>query len=221
MAIRLVIADRTSIHCELLAHAVKRDPSIEVVGAVSSKRELLELSTRIAFDVTVIACPLEDVDSPAVVIRELRHRSPAVRSILFLDTSSCELAVECLSAGARGMFPKNGTLEMLCKCVRRVYEGQIWATATELASTLDALATTSNVRTIDSRKHDLLTPREREIVGAVAQGLTNREIAERLGRSQHTVKNHLMRVFEKLGVSNRVELLVLSLAQSSCSDTMQ
>jgi DNA-binding NarL/FixJ family response regulator len=221
MAIRLVIADRTSVHCELLAHAVKRDPSTEVVAAVSSKRELLELSTRIAFDVALIAWPLEDVVAPGLVIRELRHRAPAVRSILFLDTSSCDLAVECLGAGARGIFPKNGTLEMLCKCVRRVYEGQIWATATDLVSTLDALATTTDIRAIDTRKHDLLSPREREIVGAVADGLTNREIGERLGLSQHTVKNYLLRIFEKLGVSNRVELLVLSLAQSSCGATMQ
>jgi DNA-binding NarL/FixJ family response regulator len=104
--IRLLIADRSSMHCELLAHAVKRDPAIEVVSAVSSKSELLEFSTRIAFDVALIAWPLEDVVAPGLVIRELRHRSPAVRSILFLDTPSCELAVECLAAGARGIFPK-------------------------------------------------------------------------------------------------------------------
>jgi DNA-binding CsgD family transcriptional regulator len=85
---------------------------------------------------------------------------------------------------------------------------------------LDAVAISTNVRAIDIRKHDLLSPREREIVGAVAKGLTNGEIAERLGLSSHTVKNHLLRVFEKLGVSNRVELLVLSLAQSSCGNSM-
>ncbi|HKU26637.1 MAG TPA: response regulator transcription factor [Candidatus Sulfotelmatobacter sp.] len=221
MPIRLVIADRTSVHCELLADAVKRDPSIEVVGSVSAKSELLEICTRMVFDVALISLGAEDLGAAGAVLRELRHRSPTLRSILFLDTSRRELAIECLSAGARGIFPRNGSLEMLCKCVRRVYEGQIWATASELLSTLESLAAARDVRTIDIRKHDLLSKREREIVRAVADGLTNHEIGERLGVSKHTVKNHLLRVFEKLGVSNRVELLVLSLAQSNSVHALQ
>ena len=218
MAIRLVIADRTSVHCELLADAVKRDPSIEVVASVSTTHELLDLCSRIKFEVALIALALEDLRSTEVLLRELRDQSPAVRSIVFLDSSKREFAVKCLRAGARGIFPKNGSLEMLCKCVHRVSEGQVWATAGEVVSTLESLAAVNDVRTIDARKHHLLSKREREIVMAVAEGLTNQEIGERLGLSKHTVKNHLLRVFEKLGVSNRVELLVSSLAQSSHRD---
>lgn len=221
MPIRLMIADRISVHCELLADAVKRDHSIDVVGSVSTKSELLQLARTIVFDVVLIASPLEDAANAGLLVRELRHQSPLVRSIVFMENSSRELAVECLCAGARGIFPKNGSLEMLCKCVRRVYEGQIWATAGELASTLETLTIGNDVRTMDRRKHDLLSKREREIVRAVSEGLTNQEIGERLGLSKHTVKNHLFKVFEKLGVSNRVELLVLSLAQNSQAITVQ
>ena len=213
MAIRLIIADSTALYCELLSNAVKRDRSIEVVRSVSTKRELLELPASVAFDVALIG--LEHGESERFdIVRELRRRAPAVRSILLVDTSRRELVIEALRAGARGVFPKHGTLETLCKCVRRVHEGQIWATASELTSTLDALAAAPEIRTLDAKKQDLLSKREKEVVSAVAEGLTNREIGERLGLSKHTVKNYLLKVFDKLGVSNRVELLFLSLSQA-------
>lgn len=213
MPIGLVIADSTALYCELLSNAVKRDRSIEVVRSVSTKRELLELPTSVAFDVALIG--LEQGESERFdIVRELRRRAPAVRCILLVDTSRRELVIEALRAGARGVFPKNGTLETMCKCIRRVHEGQIWATASELTSTLDAVAAGPEIRTVDAKKQDLLSKREREVVSAVAEGLTNREIGERLGLSKHTVKNYLLKVFDKVGVSNRVELLFLSLAQA-------
>ena len=215
MAIRLVLADNTSIHCQLLADAVKRDRRIEVVGSVSTEHELLELTSKIVFDVALIALQLDDVVSGRFdVVRELRYRSPGVRTIVLLDTSRPEVVIDALRAGIRGIFPRSGTLKMLCKCVRRVYEGQIWATSSELTSTLDAIAAASEVRAVDAKKQDLLSKRERQVVNAVAEGLTNREIGERLGLSRHTIKNYLLHVFDKLGVSNRVELLFLSLRQT-------
>jgi len=215
MAIRLVLADNTSIHCQLLADAVKRDRRIEVVSCVATERELLELTSKVVFDVALIALQLDDIGSGRFdVVRELRHRSPDVRNIVLLDTSRPEVVIDALRAGTRGIFPRSGTLKMLCKCVRRVYEGQIWAASGELTSTLDAIAAASEIRTVDTKKQDLLSKREREVVNAVAEGLTNREIGERLGLSRHTIKNYLLHVFDKLGVSNRVELLFLSLRQA-------
>ena len=212
MAIRLVIADSTTIYCQLLSDAVKRDLSIEVVGSVSTRRELLELLTHVAFDVALIALE-QDESERFDIVRELRRRAPEIRCIFLLDTSRRELVIEALRAGARGIFPKNGTLNTLCKCVHCVYEGQIWATASELVSTLDAVAAAPEIRAVDAKKQQLLSKREREIVSAVAEGLTNREIGERLGLSKHTVKNYLLKVFDKVGVSSRVELLFLSLNQ--------
>jgi DNA-binding NarL/FixJ family response regulator len=215
MPIRVVIADSTSIHCELLADALKRDRSIEVVASVLTKRELLELSASTPFDIALITLQLDEAGSgPFDTVRELRQRSGAHRTILLMDTSNRELVVRALRAGVRGVFPKDGTLKMLCKCVRCVYEGQVWATAPELASTLDAVAAGTDIHAFDARKQDLLSKREREVVRAVAEGLTNQEIAERLGLSKHTIKNYLLNVFDKLGVSNRVELLFLSLSQA-------
>jgi len=104
-------------------------------------------------------------------------------------------------------------MEILSKCVRRVHEGQIWANSQQMAVLVEALASSHNVRAVDARGRSLLSKREMEIVHAAAQGLTNREIAERLGLSPHTIKNCLFRIFDKLGVSSRVELLFMTLSQ--------
>jgi DNA-binding CsgD family transcriptional regulator len=132
---------------------------------------------------------------------------------MLLDSSKGETILEAFYAGARGVFSRNESVETLSKCVRRVHEGQIWANSQQLAILVQALASSHNVRAIDARGMNLLSKREVEIVRSVAQGLTNREIAERLGLSPHTIKNCLFRVFDKLGVSSRVELLFMTLGQ--------
>jgi DNA-binding CsgD family transcriptional regulator len=85
---------------------------------------------------------------------------------------------------------------------------------------VEALASSPTVRAVDANGLDLLSKREMEVVRSLAEGLTNREIAERLGLSQHTIKNYLFRVFDKLGVSSRVELLFMTLSQAGPARSM-
>jgi len=123
--------------------------------------------------------------------------------------------LQAFRAGARGIFSRQGSIESLCKCVRSVHEGQIWANSQQMSLAVEALASSPTVRAVDAKGLDLLSKRELEVVRSLAEGLTNREIAERLGLSQHTIKNYLFRVFDKLGVSSRVELLFMALSQAS------
>src|SRR5271157_4039036 len=123
------------------------------------------------------------------------------------------MILEAFCAGARGVFSKQGSVERLSKCVRKVHEGQIWANSQQMAAVVQALASSHHVRAVDARGMNLLSKREMEIVRGVAQGLTNREIAQRLRLSPHTIKNWLFRIFDKLGVSNRVELLLMTMSQ--------
>jgi DNA-binding CsgD family transcriptional regulator len=95
-----------------------------------------------------------------------------------------------------------------------VYEGQIWASSEQMTFAVEALASSPVVRAVDANGLSLLSKREMEVVRSLAEGLTNREIAERLGLSQHTIKNYLFRVYDKLGVSSRLELLFLTLTQA-------
>ena len=132
---------------------------------------------------------------------------------MLLDSSKREVILEAFAAGARGVVSRDESVETLSKCVRRVHEGQIWANTEQMAALVEAMASSLSVRAVDARGMNLLSKRELQIVRSVAQGLTNHEIAKQLDLSPHTIKNSLFRIFDKLGVSNRVELLLMTMSQ--------
>jgi DNA-binding CsgD family transcriptional regulator len=92
-----------------------------------------------------------------------------------------------------------------------VYQGQIWATSEQLRYLLDAFTASTLAPIVDAKGEALLSRREEEVVRCLAEGLSNREIARQLQLSEHTVKNHVFRIFEKLGLSNRVELVLYAI----------
>lgn len=117
--------------------------------------------------------------------------------------------VEGLRAGARGVFSRsNFDFAALRKCVRRVFEGQLWISTPEMEYVLDALTQARPLRVVDPEGLNLLSKREEQVMRLVAEGLGNREIAEQMNLSEHTVKNYLFHIFDKLGISNRVELVL-------------
>ena len=212
--IRVLVVDNTRIHAQLLADVLKRGPSLEVVGAVSHSAELIDLMRSQKVDVAVIGCDLDEQPLHGIeILRQLKSMFGTVRAIILLDSSKRDVVIEAFRAGARGLFTRHESMEMLSKCVRRVHEGQIWANAEQVGYAVEALAAAPTVRAVGANGIDLLSKRELEVVRCLAEGLTNREIATRLGLSQHTIKNYLFRVFDKLGVSSRLELLSLTLTQ--------
>src|SRR4051812_38199335 len=212
--IRVLVVDNTRIHAQLLADALKRDSYLEVVGAVSHSGDLIDLVRSQKVDVVVIGCNLDEQPLHGIeVLRQLKSTWIGIRAIVLLDSSKRDLVIEAFRAGARGLFTRHESLEMLSKCVRRVHEGQIWANTEQMGFAIEALAAAPTVRAVGANGIDLLSKRELEVVRCLAEGLTNREIAARLGLSQHTIKNYLFRVFDKLGVSSRLELLSLTLTQ--------
>jgi DNA-binding NarL/FixJ family response regulator len=150
-----------------------------------------------------------------MAIRELAETHPEVKSVLLLPASERDLVIDAFRAGAKGVFcsGQNG-VKMLCMCVTRVHEGQIWANSSELGYVIEAFSHTSSLRTVNADGMRLLTDREEHIVRLVADGLTNREIALQLNLSEHTVKNYLFRMFDKLGVSSRVELVLYAICST-------
>jgi DNA-binding NarL/FixJ family response regulator len=215
-SIRVLVVDNTRIHAQLLADALKRDPSLEVVGAVSHSGDLIDIVHSQKIDVAVIGCNLDEQPLHGIeVLRQLKSTWGGIRAIVLLDSSKRDVVIEAFRAGARGLFTRHESLEMLSKCVRRVHEGQIWANTEQMGFAIEALAAAPTVRAVGANGIDLLSKRELEVVRCLAEGMTNREIAARLGLSQHTIKNYLFRVFDKLGVSSRLELLSLTLTQPS------
>ena len=213
--VSIVVADSTRIHTQLLADALRNDRGLQVVAAASNSEELLEAITRVPIDVVVISHDLDDQPGHGTqVLREMRALRPQIKGVILLDSSKPEEVLECFRAGARGIFSKQERLESLCKCIRSVHEGQIWARSVDLDHVLEALANSPLVRSTDHQGIELLSVRERQVIQHLAGGMTNREIAHALDLSPHTIKNYLFRIFDKLGVSSRTELLYLTMNNS-------
>lgn len=215
-SIRVLVADSSSIHTLLLANALKRDTQLEVIPFNSDYRELPAYVVAQGIDVLVISSDLQDEPSRGLdALRELRARHPITRAVVLVNLPKREVVLNAFRGGAKGVFCKSEPIELLCKCIRCVHQGQIWANSSELSLAVEALAGAPAVRAVNADGMSLLSKRELQVVRCLAEGLTNREIAERLKLSQHTVKNYLFRVFDKLGVSSRVELLFMTLSQSA------
>lgn len=213
--IRVLVADSSPIHTELLAEALKRDPDLEVFPIGSESRTLPAAVVAQGADVLVISSDLDDQPARGFeILHELRAIRPETRAVVLANLSKHETVLKAFRAGARGVFSKGEAVDLLCKCIRCVHQGQIWANSEQMVIAMEALANAPAFRAVNADGVNLLSKRELEVVRCLAEGLTNREIAERLALSQHTVKNYLFRVFDKLGVSSRMELLFMTMSQT-------
>ena len=210
----MLVIDSTRVHTELLADALKRDECLQVTTLPPDSDRLKTDLGPGEIDVLLVSSNLEGESGRGFeLLRGLRGMHPELKAILLLDSSQGEMILEAFRAGAQGIFSKSDSVETLGKCIRKVYEGQIWANTHQVATLTQALVSSHNIRAVDANGLNLLSKREMEVVRGVALGLSNREIAERLQLSQHTIKNCLFRIFDKLGVSSRVELLFMTISQ--------
>lgn len=214
--IRVLVADNSRFHTQLLAGVLNRDSDLQVVSSE------LDVATRVAesssqkIDVFVLSAFAEgDAQRGFKILQELREKNPHTRAVMLLDSSKPESILEAFRAGASGVFDHQESSDMLCQCIRLVHEGQVWISNKQMALVLEAFASSPKVRAVNERGMNLLSRREVEVVRCLAEGLTNREIAQQLGLSQHTIKNYLFRIFDKLGVSNRIELLFMTLSKGT------
>ena len=219
--IRVLVSANSRVHTQLLADVLKRDDHLQVTTSELGGEGLITRSNFRDVDVLVISSTLDEQPGRGVeVLRSLREANPEIRVVMLLDSSEGSLLLNAFRAGARGVFGNRESVETLSKCVRRVHEGQIWANTQQMATLLQALASSHDIRAVDGQGLNLLSKRELEVVRSVAQGLSNREIAQRLHLSPHTVKNCLFRIFDKLGVSSRVELLFMTLSQERSAQSV-
>lgn len=206
--IRIVIADETHMSCQLLKDALARSRArFEVIACATTRPDFTRVLREHNADVAVVGESLGDGSFAGFeVLNELRVSFPATRVIVLLKSASRDLVIDAFRAGAEGVFCRTEPLRALCKCIQAVHTGQIWANSDQLHFILEALIRATPLRVVDSRGRYLLAPRENAVANLVAEGLTNREVAQKLGVGEHTVSNHLFRIYEKLGISSRVEL---------------
>lgn len=217
--IRLVISDATRLGCQLLCEALQRRRDFTVLGAGVTTQELITAVETHSPDLVLISSGMEDSsESGLMALRSIHLRYPVLPVVFMMDSRNGDSAVAAFRAGAKGVFFRVDTLEMLAKCIQSVYEGQIWAGASEMRQILEALLLAAPMRVVDARGSELLTKRQQQLVSLASEGFTNREIAQQLQLSEHTVKNYFFRIFDKLGVSSRAELIIYALNQMNRTD---
>jgi two-component system nitrate/nitrite response regulator NarL len=216
-AIRILIADRNRMSNQLLAESLGRDPRFEIV-AVSGPAEILSVVTNLQPDLALISADFDGAAKKGLQLaRTLKSRNPAVGIVIVLEASTRESVIAAFRCGAAGVFSRTESLSELARCIEHVSRGEIGANQNHSQFLLEALRSTPSCEGIDAGKIDQLSPRELQVAERAAQGESNKQIADQLGLSEHTVKNYLFHVFEKLGVSNRFELLFLLFKECSGS----
>jgi DNA-binding NarL/FixJ family response regulator len=208
--VNVLVADSGPIQSQLLTRALqsRRDFQVSAVALETSALHSFMQST--PADVVLIAGNhLADLG----LLRWLRVSYPKVAPILLAESDDRELVVNAFRAGAKGIFQFTHTpFPMLCKCIHCVFRGQVWIDSRQMNYLLDALSEVPTLRVVNSNGRFLLTPREEQVVALVADGLTNRGVAVELGLSEHTIKKYLLRIFDKIGISSRVELVLYAMS---------
>ena len=211
----VLIAETSQMDCQLLADAIQRHGHLRVLASATSSSEVLSCVQTSRPDVAVISAKFAGgAFSGLQLTRELHGLRLGTRIVILIDTDEHELVVHAFRSGAKGVFCRTESSKKLGKCIEAVHQGQIWANSTQLECVVDALMQTPALSVMHSKVTAVLSKREEQVCQLAAAGLSNREIARKLELSEHTVKNHLFRMFDKLGVSTRVELVLYALRQS-------
>ena len=223
--IGVVVADSNQTQSQLLCSALHRQGTFKVAGCRAELSECLSVLETDPADVLLVADGIKgDRDRLYELLRGAHSAHPNLAIVLLLHGYDRELVVNSLRAGARGLFClASMSFKFLCRCITSVHQGQYWTNTEQMRYIIDALSIGPSVRLINSRGQVLLTPREEQTVNLVTEGLNNREIARELNLKENTVKKSLLRVYDKLGVSNRVELVLYALShwQMRIPDSVQ
>jgi len=195
-----------------MAAALERNGSgLAVVASATDTNEVINSYLTAAPDICILGANLKDgISSGFKATRELRSQSSDARVILLLDLEQPQTVVDAFRAGAVGVFSREEPFEVLCKSIQKVHEGQYWISNRQIQYLVDSLKDSPPAIT-DAKGTQLLTKREQGLVHLVAEGRTNREISRELNLSEHTVRNYLFRIFNKLGTSNRLELALYAI----------
>jgi two-component system nitrate/nitrite response regulator NarL len=207
--IRVLAAESTWMSSQLLAEALAQDCRLEVTGIEPKQASILGAVAQRKPHVILLSSALEDSATRGFdLARQISLASPGTRIILLMDISHASAVVEAFRCGAQGIFSRTESSKILAKCIHSVHRGQVWANSAELGYVIGALKDSEPMRLVEAGGGAILSKREQDVVRCVAEGLSNREIATRLKLTEHTVKNYLFRIFDKLGVSSRVEVVL-------------
>ena len=205
---RIVIADDHPILRDGLRKLLQAERGLQVVGEAGDGEEAIRLVRE--FKPNILLLDLRMPRRPGLeVLRELATLSAPVSTIILAAEIETAEIVEAIRLGARGVVLKESTTQLLLECIHSVMAGHYWVgreKVSDLVKALQSLLPPAD----EPRKRFGLTPRELEIIAAIVEGYTNKDIAQKFSISEQTVKHHLTNVFDKLGVFNRLELVLFA-----------
>jgi DNA-binding NarL/FixJ family response regulator len=216
--IRIVVADDHPIFRDGLCKLLALEEDFEVVAQAQDGRQVLEVLQQYEPDILLLDLRMPGLDGLGTLQR-LQAVKNKTRVIVLTASDDKNEFVQAMRLGTSGIVLKQTATELLIKSIRKVHAGEIWLDSHTTAAVIrqfvaadetppPPLAPTSPGR---ERERSPLSQREREIVALVAQGFKNKEMAEKMFISEQTVKNHLHNIFDKLGVSDRLELALYAI----------
>jgi DNA-binding NarL/FixJ family response regulator len=216
--IRIVVADDHPIFRDGLCRLLALEPDFEVVAQAQDGRQVLDVLQQHEPDILLLDLKMPGLDGLATLQR-LQNSKHKTRVIVLTASEDKNEFVQAMKLGTSGIVLKQSATDLLIKSIRKVNAGEIWLDSHTTAAVMRQFATgaddappgTAPASSSRERERSLLSQREREIVALVAQGFKNKEMAEKMFISEQTVKNHLHNIFDKLGVSDRLELALYAI----------
>ncbi len=205
---RILVADDHAIFRDGLRRLLEGSDDVSIVGEASNGNECIKMLAKLKPDILLLDLRMPEKDGLGV-LEEINFDSMTTRVIVLTAAEDDRDVVRAMRLGARGVVLKQSASDLLLKSIRKVADGEIWLDNRMTAEVIDAFKKSSEAG--QRREKPLLSDREKEIVQLVAQGFRNREIGEKLFISEQTVKNHLHNIFDKLGVSDRLELALYAI----------
>ncbi len=212
--IRLVIADDHRLFREGLVELLRREEAIEVVGEAANGREVLKALEEFHPDVLLLDLFMPEMDG-LDVLPQIREHNSSTKVLILTGYFDQELVFRSLWEGARGYLQKNVSSAELLKAIRAVHAGEAWIERGVMGHLLEELPRQENRVNKKSQSAQLLSQREAEVARFVAEGLSNKEVADRLFISEKTVKSHLVSIFRKLHLRHRLQLALYTLERDS------
>lgn len=206
--IRVILADSQAIFRAGLRKIFALEDDIRVVGQAETYSQTLSAIQKFSSDILMFEAAL--TDNPSDAVAEILRQAPNCKLVVVLEAPDEEMTLELFRRGAHGIVSREVEPELLVDCLQKVAHGEPWLESKAVNWVLEAYRTQAT-RPAGSRPKVQLTPKESLIVSCVTQGMKNKEIATRVGTTEQVVKNYLRKVYDKLGVADRLELALYCL----------